>query len=307
MSDEGEEDIAAALQKEVSSIKNKARSQRRFQQVDSGAKNCVFIKTTLEQPDDLLHALVSDLHETRKCKSRFIMRILPVAGVCRADSEKIQKLGSEVLPKYFGTGEKKTYCVITKVRNNNSIGKHQILPILRDIIQDLNPMHGFDPDNPDLVINMDVIKSVCCMSVIKDFFKFRKYNLQEVVKEETEREEPSKETSQEKASEKKSSETVAEDLAEEEAVDKSEDIKEPEEQSNSDVSKSETEMTKESIEQSKEQCDVSKNETDNTDNKISEVVDNGKETTIDQSKSESEHRDSTADCADTQEKSEVKT
>lgn len=40
-----------------------------------------------------------------------------------------------------------------------------------------------DLTNPELTIIVEVIKAVCCISVLKDYTLYRKYNVQEVVKE----------------------------------------------------------------------------------------------------------------------------
>ncbi|KTF94891.1 hypothetical protein cypCar_00046004 [Cyprinus carpio] len=78
--------------------------QQRFTAVDSGANNVVFIRTHGVDPEQLVHHILSDLHQTKKRKSRVILRMLP---------------------------------------------------------------------------------TVCCVSVLKDYMLFRKYNLQEVAKEPT--------------------------------------------------------------------------------------------------------------------------
>lgn len=49
----------------------------------------------------------------------------------------------------------------------------------------LNPKNKVDLTNPELTIIVEVIKAVCCISVVKDYTVYRKYNVQEVVKEDT--------------------------------------------------------------------------------------------------------------------------
>lgn len=46
----------------------------------------------------------------------------------------------------------------------------------------LNPENKVDLSNPEFTIVVEVIKNICCLSVVKDYVMFRKYNLQEVVK-----------------------------------------------------------------------------------------------------------------------------
>lgn len=59
----------------------------------------------------------------------------------------------------------------------------------------LNPKNKVDLTNPELTVIVEVIKAVCCISVVKDYTLYRKYNVQEVVKEETAKaEEPAAKT-----------------------------------------------------------------------------------------------------------------
>ena len=102
-----EEDVDVALKKEVAQLKaSGTKQQRRFQAMESGANNVIFIRTqnlgkrltertvsalslkcnvtimfillcALES-DKLVHHILSDLHTTKKKKSRVILRMLPV-------------------------------------------------------------------------------------------------------------------------------------------------------------------------------------------------------------------------------------
>lgn len=46
----------------------------------------------------------------------------------------------------------------------------------------LNSENKVDLTNPEYTVVVEIIKAVCCLSVVKDYVLFRKYNLQEVVK-----------------------------------------------------------------------------------------------------------------------------
>lgn len=46
----------------------------------------------------------------------------------------------------------------------------------------LNPENKVDLNNPQYTVVVEIIKTVCCLSVVRDYVLFRKYNLQEVVK-----------------------------------------------------------------------------------------------------------------------------
>ena len=182
--DDEEEDVSTALLKEVAALKETSKpSQRRFQQVRSGAKNILFIKTTVEDPVRLAHHIFSDVYESGKSTSRFIMRLLPVDGTCKihTDLKDFEKMCRTLLAPHFEVNHGPTYCVMFKARNNNQIKKNDIYDSVGTIIEEMNTYSRVEFNKPDIIINVDVICTVCCVGVVKDFNKFRRYNLQEVV------------------------------------------------------------------------------------------------------------------------------
>lgn len=50
------------------------------------------------------------------------------------------------------------------------------------LVGKMNPKNKVDLTNPQLTVIVEVIKAVCCVSVVKDYTLYRKYNVQEVVK-----------------------------------------------------------------------------------------------------------------------------
>ncbi|XP_048763245.1 THUMP domain-containing protein 1-like [Ostrea edulis] len=182
--EEEEEDIEKAMMKEVKEIKEAKLAQRRFQNTNTRAKNCIFIRTTLPDPSQLAHSILSDLSETKVQKSRYAIRLLPISGSCRAEEGEVKKLGKELFTPIFETpfGKGFSFSIVVKIRNNNGLGRDSVIPALAGIIKELNPLHRVNHDKPDYVILVEVIQSVCCLGIAEDFFKFKKYNLQEIIK-----------------------------------------------------------------------------------------------------------------------------
>ena len=121
--DDDDNDIEAALEKEVSELKSVQKHERRFQQVESGATNCIFIRTTLPHPTELVTTIFSDIYESETAKSRYIMRLLPIIGTCKCSEDKVKKLAEETLKGYFTNAIGHNFSVNIKVRNNNSFGR----------------------------------------------------------------------------------------------------------------------------------------------------------------------------------------
>ena len=184
--DSGEEvDIEDALKKEVNALQAETSGdrERRFQVVDSGAKNCVFIKTTVDNPCELVHAIFSDIAETGKQKSRFILKFIPISATCKATEEALTKIADPFLETHFGYSDKgRTFGILFKSRNNNQIGRNMVFNVFGKIVSDMHPGNKVNLNDSEETIIVDVLRKVCCLSVLKDFFKFKKYNLFEVAK-----------------------------------------------------------------------------------------------------------------------------
>ncbi|KAL5019405.1 hypothetical protein ScPMuIL_005127 [Solemya velum] len=177
-----EEDMQKEMEKEIAALKTEKVADRRFQNVYTKAKNCIFIKTTLEDPCQVAHSILTDLAESKKQKTRFAQRLLPISGTCRAIEDDIEGLAKTMFPPHFDKEEGLSFTIVHKVRNNDSIGRASILPLLGKVVRDMNALHKVCHDEPDVVILIEIIGKICCMSVVKDFLKLRKYNLHEVTK-----------------------------------------------------------------------------------------------------------------------------
>ncbi|KAJ8037323.1 THUMP domain-containing protein 1 [Holothuria leucospilota] len=186
-SDEG--DIADALQREVSQM-NQQRSEKnfRFQAVDSRAKNVIFIRTKIQDdPTTLVHHILMKLKELGRCQSKHIQRMLPISGTCRASLEDIEKTIKPLLEPYFHSPETKesTFAILFKARNNNQIRKGEVITIVANaVISNSTCTHKVDLDNPEYSILVEVICNVCCLSVLKDYNKLKKYNIRAIVGDE---------------------------------------------------------------------------------------------------------------------------
>ncbi|MEQ2255531.1 hypothetical protein ILYODFUR_014852 [Ilyodon furcidens] len=179
-----EEDIDVALKKEVAQLQSSGgKRERRFQALDSGANNVIFIRTQNLEPDKLVHHILSDLHTTKKKKSRVILRMLPVTGTCKAFQEDMLKYLTTFLEPWFKTPNSATYQIAFKARNSSHNKREEIIKSIAGLVGKLNPKNKVDLTNPELTIIVEVIKAVCCVSVAKDYTLYRKYNVQEVVKE----------------------------------------------------------------------------------------------------------------------------
>ncbi|XP_067162283.1 THUMP domain-containing protein 1 [Apteryx mantelli] len=181
--EEEDDDVEAALKKEVDQIRASTEHKlRRFQSVESGANNVVFIRTRGIEPENLVHHILKDMHTTKKKKTRVILRMLPISGTCKAFIEDMKKYTETFFEPWFKAPNKGTFQIVYKARNNSHMSREEVIKELAGIVGSLNPENKVDLNNPQYTIVVEIIKNVCCLSVVRDYVLFRKYNLQEVVK-----------------------------------------------------------------------------------------------------------------------------
>ncbi|XP_030635461.1 THUMP domain-containing protein 1 [Chanos chanos] len=211
--DEGEDpdDAETALKKEVTKIRSSTeKQQRRFQALDSGAANVVFIRTQNIDPAELVHQILEDLYQTKKRKSRLILRMLPVSGTCKAFPEDMEKYLGSFLEPWFKTPNHASYQIAFKARNSSHNKREDVIKALAGLVGRLNPENKVDLTEPELTIIIEVIKTVCCVSVVRHYTLFRKYNLQEVAKTETNQKQALQEMAETGANQKQALQEMAE-------------------------------------------------------------------------------------------------
>ncbi|CAG7683955.1 unnamed protein product [Allacma fusca] len=116
-----DDDVESAIAEEISRLKS-SEVKYKFQSVDTGVPNLIFINTTIGDPVKLTNRILQDLLEKKQQKCRFLLRMIPIEITCRADVEEIKKAAELILPKYFKTGFN-SFQVAYKSRYNNSMDR----------------------------------------------------------------------------------------------------------------------------------------------------------------------------------------
>ncbi|CAB3242999.1 unnamed protein product [Arctia plantaginis] len=182
---EDETDIGDILRREVESIKKESQKSlrdKRFQVVETGASNCIFVKTNLPSPEELTAAIIKDLFTTRLQKTRHVLRLLPIMATCRANLPDIMEAAGKLFDKFF-LKEPSTFAVIFNKRFNNCVSRELIIKELADLIVLKNGGNKADLKNPGLCIIVEIIKGMCLLSIVDNYFTYKKYNLHEICKE----------------------------------------------------------------------------------------------------------------------------
>lgn len=175
---EEEEDISVLVQKQAEAVKQE-KQEYRFQSVDTSVRGSCFITTTLKDPKELALSILHDLNVTKKAKSRTILRMMPIEVVTRANLKDIINAAGNLFDKYF-IKDAKTYAIIFNRRFNNDIERDAVITELASLVTSKNVQNKANLKNPDLAIIVEVVKGLCLISVIPEYFQLRKYNLTEI-------------------------------------------------------------------------------------------------------------------------------
>lgn len=184
---EEEPDIGDLLRQEVDDIKKhsqKSLKHKRFQAIETGASNCVFIKTNLAAPEELASSIFKDLLSTKTQKTRHLLRLVPIMSTCKANLPDIMECAGKLFDRFF-LKTSSTFAVIFNKRFNNSVSRDMIIKELAELIVLKNKDNKADLKNPHYSIIVEIIKGYCLLSIVENYYTFKKYNLLEVCKQET--------------------------------------------------------------------------------------------------------------------------
>nr|SVE74525.1 EOG090X0GPG [Daphnia barbata] len=173
------EEIEDELTKEMEELKKKQAapvSERRFQSVLTGIKGCIFIRSTVENPLEIVDAIICDIEKKKQQTTKFLLRMLPIQLTCKSIKEDILKAAETLVDKM---ANHKTFSLLIKIRNHNIKRDDLIVPIA-EIVAKKFPEMKVDLDNPEISMVVEVLRSTCCLGVVTDYAGRAKYNLLEI-------------------------------------------------------------------------------------------------------------------------------
>ncbi|ONH69074.1 tRNA acetyltransferase TAN1 [Cyberlindnera fabianii] len=183
--DEGEElSIEESLKKELESLKQKPKNKKeKIRHIDLGCECVVFIKTRKPiVPEEIVAKICKDATESKTKNTRFTQKLTPITYSVSATMEEVEKLAKRVLAPHFHKDqgqEPHTFAIKVSARNFNSIPKGDIL---QKVAQCVGKDHGHKVDlkKYEKLILVECFKNNIGMSVVDDYDKYQKYNLQQI-------------------------------------------------------------------------------------------------------------------------------
>ncbi|XP_054288993.1 THUMP domain-containing protein 1 homolog [Macrosteles quadrilineatus] len=209
-------DIEDDLKKEISNLRASQWTPGRFTVVDTGVQAIIFIKTTLEDPVKLAHTILSEAAATKTQKGRFLLRLVPVEVVCRANMEDMKTAADSLFDKHFKC-DPTTFAIVVNKRYNDSLLRDEVIQALALLVTDKNREHKANLKEPNRTVLVEIFKGMCLMSVLEDYKTLRHYNIAELTKPdegETEKESQVEAEKQEENVEENKEEDMGEDHGE---------------------------------------------------------------------------------------------
>ncbi|EFE40759.1 hypothetical protein TRV_04532 [Trichophyton verrucosum HKI 0517] len=160
-------DIEEQIKREVEQMQPK-RSKAPFQLIN------------LDVPCHIVHRLCIDAraHPEQK-RSRWVKRLTPITSMKKILGGGLEELARDVLrPHFHSGGPPRKYAIRPTIRNNTDCQRDSVIKLIASIV---GGEHSVDLKNYDLLILVDVIQTMCGMSVVEgDYDELKRYNLSEI-------------------------------------------------------------------------------------------------------------------------------
>lgn len=181
-------DTAIPLEKEIANLKAKFGtwpSNKLFQVVESGAKNFLFIKTTIEDPVKLATAIVKDISENRQLQARHLIRLIPIEITCKAYIDNIKRACERLLDAHFKSCTKSFSIAYHHRNSTNNLTRDIVISEIAKLVNSCGKGHTVDLDNADITIVVEVIRSIALLAAIPAYLEYKKFNLHAICKNES--------------------------------------------------------------------------------------------------------------------------
>lgn len=177
--------VEEQIKKEVEDLKesqNGKSSNSPLQPMDLGCECLVFIKMKKPiHPADFIHRICQEAYESKEKNTRFTQKLTPVTYSVSASMDELKKLAAKVLKPHFHKEEQEPvkFAIQVTRRNFNTLEKDDIIKTVATAVGHEHG-HKVDLKQYDKLILVECYKNNIGMSVVSDYLKFEKFNLQQI-------------------------------------------------------------------------------------------------------------------------------
>ncbi|KIJ66949.1 hypothetical protein HYDPIDRAFT_85887 [Hydnomerulius pinastri MD-312] len=178
--EDGGGDLEAQIAREVASIK-RPRTEKRFANCQTNTPCVVFIscKSPVD-PVKLIATHAENVQKTGVTRTKYTHRLIPVSGSCVANLPEIHSLCRRTFAPFFAEDEESDppkahkYKIELRTRNHNTLNR---MEVIQEVAKCMPERYTVDLDNPEVFILIEVFKSVCGVSILRDYYRLQKFNV----------------------------------------------------------------------------------------------------------------------------------
>lgn len=163
--EEVDDDIESQLKDEIEKTNQELKARAlKFQSIDTGVQNLIFIKTSIEDPLELGTTIIRDLAESKEKKTKVTLRFLPIQTVCKAKIEDIKNAAGELFDKHF-LKEPSTFAINFNKRFNTDVQRDEVIKELADLVSLKNVGNKVNLKEPQVRINAVFVRFVVILQL----------------------------------------------------------------------------------------------------------------------------------------------
>jgi len=172
--------IEDQINNEVTAFK-RPRSEQKFASCQTHTPCVVFIscKSPVD-PVQLVETHIRNVQSTGVTRTRYTYRFVPVSATCYTGLSEMQALCKTVIETYLSQNpgnSSTTYKIELRMRNHTTLERSAVI---QAIAESVPKKFKVDLMKPELFILVEMFKSVCGMSITKDYYTLHKYNVMEL-------------------------------------------------------------------------------------------------------------------------------
>jgi len=138
---------------------------------------CIFrIKEREMDPKEICSYMLRQVSESKELRSRYSVRMIPLENTCYASMENLLAMAKPIIQDIFSKlTPPRNFAIVWKRRSkNDKIKREEAIKALAAMVPS-----GFtvDLDNPDVVIDIQLLGRVIGMAVLTDYKELNKYHI----------------------------------------------------------------------------------------------------------------------------------
>lgn len=176
--------VEEKIELELSNLqKHQGGKQEILSPISLGCECLVFIKTRNPiQPESFVEKICKELADQATKNTRYTQKLVPVTYSVSPKVDEIKKMAKRVLGPHFHAEPYQSplkFAINVSKRNFNAMSSQEIIRIIAECVGKKHG-HSVDLKNYDKLILVECYKSNIGMSVVNDYDKLMKFNLQKI-------------------------------------------------------------------------------------------------------------------------------